>query len=130
SRTADALVALNKATDWTSFRAAAALFAVPSQNLVYADVDGNIGYQAPGRIPRRGAGDGTWPAPGWDPSYEWTGYLSFVQLPSVLNPEQGWVVTANQAVIGEQYQHLLTRDWSYGYRSQRIVEMLEERTAA
>ena len=129
-RTADALVALNRATDWASFRSAASLFEVPSQNIVYADVDGNIGYQAPGRIPRRGRGDGTWPMPGWDPAYNWTGFLPFAQLPSVFNPDEGWIVTANQAVIGEQYQHLLTRDWSYGYRSQRIIDLIKEATAA
>ena len=89
-RTAEALFAIDKATDWTSFRAAAALFEVPAQNTVYADVDGNIGYQSPGRIPVRGKGDGRWPAPGWDPAYDWTGYVPFAELPTVLNPADGW----------------------------------------
>ena len=84
------------------------LFEVPAQNIVYADVDGNIGYQSPGRIPVRGKGDGRWPAPGWDPAYDWTGYIPFAELPTVLNPPEGWIVTANQAVVGPQYQHLLT----------------------
>jgi penicillin amidase len=129
-RTADALFAINRATDWTSFRAAAELFEVPAQNIVYADDDGNIGYQSPGRIPVRGKGDGTWPAPGWDRDYDWKGFIPFAQLPSVQNPAEGWIVTANQAVIGEQYQPLLTRDWSYGYRSQRIGDMVRERLTA
>ncbi|MFC4134392.1 penicillin acylase family protein [Hamadaea flava] len=124
-RTADALFALNKAGNWTEFRAAAALFEVPAQNMVYADVDGNIGYQSPGRIPVRGKGDGRWPAPGWDSAYDWTGYLPFAELPTVLNPKQGYVATANQAVIGPRYQHFLTSDWSYGYRSQRINDMIQ-----
>lgn len=128
--TVDALFAIDNATDWTSFRAAAALFAVPAQNMVYADVDGNIGYQSPGRIPVRGKGDGRWPAPGWDSAYDWTGYIPFASLPSVLNPPQGWVATANQAVIGTQYQPFLTSDWSYGYRSQRINDMLRSISAA
>lgn len=122
--TADAIFALNRATDFEEFRAAAELFAVPAQNLVYADTEGNIGYQAPGRIPIRGAGDGTLPAPGWDPDYDWQGFIAFEELPTVYNPPEGFVVTANNAVIGEQYPHLLTKDWAYGYRSQRIRDMI------
>src|SRR5690606_35047936 len=121
--TAEAIFLLNRARDWESFRNAARFFAVPAQNLLYADVDGNIGYQSPGLIPIRGAGDGTYPVPGWDPTYDWTGYIPFEDLPSVRNPEEGWIVTANQAVIGPKYPYLLTKDWSYGFRSQRIVEM-------
>jgi penicillin G amidase len=102
---------------------------VPPQNIVYADVDGNIGYQSPGRIPVRAKGDGTWPAPGWDPAYDWTGFLPFAELPSVYNPADAWIVTANQAVVGTQYQHLLTKDWSYGYRSHRVMDMLRGRIA-
>ncbi len=128
-RTAEALFAIDKASDWSSFRAAAALFEVPSQNTVYADVDGNIGYQSPGRVPVRGNGDGRWPVPGWDPSYDWRGFIPFDELPTVLTPAEGWIVTANQAVIGRQYQNLLTRDWSYGYRSERIMDMMRERVA-
>ncbi len=128
-RTVEALFAINQITDWDSFREAAADFEVPSQNIVYADVDGNIGYQSPGRIPVRGKGDGRWPAPGWDPAYDWTGFIPFAELPNVLNPPEGWIVTANQAVIGPQYQNLLTTDWSYGYRSQRIMDMMRARIA-
>jgi penicillin G amidase len=127
--TAEAIFGLNRADDWDSFRAAAKLFDVPAQNLLYADVDGNIGYQSPGRIPIRAAGDGTYPVPGWDPAYDWTGYIPFDDLPSVLNPDEGWIVTANQAVVGPAYPYLLTEDWSYGFRSQRIREMLAARSA-
>ncbi len=123
-RTGDAVMRLNKAGNWQEFRAAAALFEVPSQNMIYADVDGNIGYQSPGKIPVRGKGDGRYMVPGGDPAYDWTGYIPFQQLPSVYNPPQGYIVTANQAVAGPGYQHLLTTDWSYGYRSQRIHELI------
>jgi penicillin amidase len=92
-------------------------------------VDGNIGYQSPGRIPVRGRGDGRWPAPGWDRAYDWTGTIPFAALPTVANPTEGLIVTANQAVVGPQYPHLLTHDWSYGYRSQRILELLQARLA-
>ncbi|MFI7444280.1 penicillin acylase family protein [Nonomuraea indica] len=127
-RTADAIFAMNGATDWHEFRAAAELFEVPAQNLVYADTEGNIGYQAPGRIPIREKGDGTWPVPGWTGEYEWnTAPIPHDQLPTVTNPADGFVVTANNAVIDpRRYQPLLTEDWSYGYRSQRIVERLRQ----
>jgi penicillin G amidase len=128
-RTIDALFALNQAANWADFRAAAALFDVPAQNMIYADVEGNIGYQAPGRIPIRAKGDGSWPAPGWDPAYDWQGYIPFRELPNVFNPPEGVIVTANQAVIGPQYPYLITADWSYGYRSQRILDMIAERAA-
>jgi penicillin amidase len=123
-RTMDALFALDRARDWADFRHAATMFDVPAQNMVYADVDGNIGYQSPGRIPVRGKGDGRWPAPGWDSAYQWTGYLPFAELPSVYNPAQGYVVTANQAVVPAGYPRLLTADWAYGYRSQRVNDMI------
>ncbi len=98
--TADAILALNRASDWDEFRAAAADFAVPAQNIVYADREGHIGYQAPGRIPIRRAGnDGTMPVEGWISANDWTGdYVPFDGLPSVLDPEEGFIVTANQAV--------------------------------
>jgi penicillin G amidase len=129
-RTMDALFALDRAGDWNDFRAAAAQFEVPSQNMVYADVDGNIGYQSPGRIPVRGKGDGRWPAPGWDSAYDWTGYLPFDALPSVYNPARGYIVTANQAVVDPAgYKPFLTDDWSYGYRSQRIADLIDGATS-
>ncbi|WP_425570875.1 penicillin acylase family protein [Rugosimonospora acidiphila] len=124
-RTMDALFTLDKAANWDQFRDAAKMFEVPAQNLVYADVDGNIGYQSPGKIPVRGKGDGRWPAPGWDSSYDWTGYLPFDELPSEFNPPQGFIATANQAVINPaDYPHFLTDDWTDGYRSQRIMDMI------
>ncbi|MEV0591565.1 penicillin acylase family protein [Nonomuraea cavernae] len=127
-RTADAIFALNEAADWHEFRAAAALFDVPAQNLVYADTEGGIGYQAPGWIPVREKGDGTWPVPGWTGEYDWkTAPIPYDQLPSVENPAEGYIVTANNAVIDpRRYQPLLTKDWSYGYRSQRITDRLKQ----
>jgi penicillin G amidase len=115
----------NRAGNWEEFREAAANFAVPSQNLVYADVDGNIGYQMPGLIPLRASGDGTMPVPGWTDDYQWTGFIPFDELPYAYNPPQGYIVTANNAVVGPNYPYLITTDWDYGYRAQRIVEMIE-----
>ncbi len=123
-RTADALFALNAAVDWTTFRAAARLFAVPAQNMVYADVEGNIGYQTPGDIPIREGGDGRWPVPGWVAGHEWRGRVPFDALPRAFNPPSGYVATANQQVIGPGYPYMLTTDWDYGYRGQRIADLI------
>jgi penicillin amidase len=126
--TMDALFELDRAADWTQFRAAAADFTVPAQNLVYADTKGNIGYQAPGRIPVRKSGDGRWPVPGWTDQYDWTGYIPFSALPSEYNPDSGYIVTANNAVVGPTYPYTLTTDWDYGYRSQRITQDIRRLT--
>lgn len=123
-KTGDAIYTLNKAKNWQDFRKAASMFEVPAQNMIYADVDGNIGYQSPGKIPVRGKGDGKYFADGSDPAYDWTGYIPFEELPSVYNPAQGYLVTANQAVAAPDYKYHLTDDWSYGYRSQRINELI------
>lgn len=126
---ARAIFALNAAQDFTAFRAAAADFDVPAQNMIYADRQGNIGYQTPGRLPIRGAGDGTMPAPGWDSAYDWTGFIPFDELPVVLNPERGFIVTANNAVAPADYPSFLGSDWDYGWRAARITDLLERAIA-
>ena len=129
--TADAVFMFDRASNWTQFREAARRFAVPSQNLVYADTSGNIGYQAPGAIPiRKGGRDGDYPAEGWRPADDWSGrYVPFDQLPNVLNPAEGFIVTANQAVTGPGYRWYLTDSPDHGYRSQRIRTLLTRRLA-
>ncbi|HEX7974215.1 MAG TPA: penicillin acylase family protein [Anaerolineales bacterium] len=114
------------AQNWDEFRQAATFFVVPAQNLVYADVDGNIGYQTPGNIPIRAKGDGTLPVPGWTDEYDWTGYIPFEKLPFAFNPPQGYIATANNAVVGPDYPYLITKDWDYGFRAARIVDMIEQ----
>ncbi|MFJ4472818.1 penicillin acylase family protein [Streptomyces sp. NPDC089424] len=127
-RTMDALFAMNKAADWDDFRAASALFEVPSQNLVYADTENHIGYTLPGKIPTRAKGHDGWvPAPGWDSRYRWTGYVEQDELPHEYDPDRGYIVTANQAVVGEDYPYTLTTDWGYGTRSQRITDLVESK---
>ena len=128
NNTADAIFALDRAGGWSEFRAAAARFAVPSQNLVYADTDGHIGYQSPGRIPVRrsatpGEPPGYWPAPGWDSQWDWKGYVPFEDLPHAYDPSEGFLVTANQAVTASP-SPFLTSEWDYGFRAQRIRTLL------
>ena len=129
NRTADAIFALNTAQDFDDFRAAARLFAVPSQNLVYADTDGNIGYQAPGRVPIRTrymeAAPGFWIRPGWVSSWDWKGFVPFEEMPWTYNPPEGFIATANQAVT-QSGTPFLTSEWDYGYRAQRIRDMIEK----
>ena len=116
--------------DWDEFRAAARTFAVPSQNMVYADRDGHIGYQAPGRIPIRKPGNrGNYPARGLA-TRPTTG--PGTTCPSrrsrrVLDPEEGFIVTANQASVDPAYPYYLGDSWDYGYRSQRIADVLSKK---
>lgn len=134
-RTADAVFEMNRARTPADMKAAAAKFEVPAQNIVFATTDGHIGYQAPGKIPVRadvpGAveSDGAWPRPGWDARYDWTGFVPPEQMPGVVDPEEGFVVAANQAVLPGGTGPFLTRDWDYGYRSERIRTLLSERIA-
>ncbi|MCP4538474.1 MAG: penicillin acylase family protein [Chloroflexi bacterium] len=116
---------LDQASNWEEFREALSYWDAPSQNFVYADVEGNIGYQSPGRIPIRASGDGSMPVPGWTDEYEWEGYIPFDELPRAFNPEEGYIVTANNAVVGPDFEHFITHDWAPGYRAQRIVELVE-----
>jgi penicillin amidase len=121
-RTMDAVDQLNTAQNWDEFRSAASLFEVPAQNLIFASTTGDIGYQTPGKIPIRQGYDGKYPALGWDPAESWSGFIPFSALPNVKNPDDGFVVTANQASVYKDYPYFLTDDWSYGARSQRIVD--------
>ncbi len=121
----DAIWGFNKAQNWEDFRNAARQFSVPAQNLLYADVEGNIGYQMPGLVPIRKQGDGSLPVPGWTDEYEWTGYIPFEQLPFVFNPESGYIVTANNQAVPRDYPYLVTTSWDYGFRAAHIVQMIE-----
>jgi penicillin amidase len=125
NRLFQAVFELNRAGNFDEFRAALSHFAGPSQNIVYADVDGNIGYQFPGDIPIRASGDGLLPVPGWTDAHEWTGYIPYDELPYAYNPPQGYIATANNAVVGPGYPYFISSEWDTGYRAARIVELLE-----
>lgn len=123
--TFQSILKLNRAQNFDEFRAAARQFVVPAQNLVYADVDGNIGYQLPGRIPLRPLADGRYPVPGWVDDYDWLGFVDFDQAPYAFNPESGYIVAANNAVVAGTYPHWIADYWDYGYRAQRITDLLQ-----
>ena len=131
-RTGDAIFAINRARGAEDIAAAAALLEVPAQNIVFATADGDIGYQAPGKIPVRAAvpdapvpSDGSWPRPGWDSRYDWQGFVPPEDMPAALNPGEGFVTAANQAVAPSGQGPFLTTDWDAGYRSQRIRALIE-----
>lgn len=119
-----AVLKIDRAQNFDQFRDALRDWSAPSQNFVYADVDGNIGYQTPGNIPMRANGDGLLPVPGWTDDYEWQGYIPFDQLPYSYNPPQGFIATANNAVVGSDYPYLISLEWDRGYRARRIVDMI------
>jgi penicillin amidase len=116
--------AVDSAQNWKDFQAAFSRFGAPGQNVVYADVDGHIGYQATGLIPIRASGDGSLPVPGDDDSHEWTGYIPFQQLPSVYDPPAGIIATANGRVTPDGYPYELSIEWMSPYRTQRIYKLL------
>ena len=120
-RTADALYGINHAENWPEFRAALRQFHSPQQNFLYADIDGNIGFIAPARIPIRRAGDGQHPVPGWSGEFDWIGYVPFDELPATLNPKSGRLVNANNKVVPDSYPHLIAVDWPPPYRAERIL---------
>jgi penicillin amidase len=108
------------ARNWGDFTAALEDFHSPQQSILYADVLGNIGFYAPGRVPLRKSGDGTAPVPGWSGEFDWTGYIPFDQLPHAFNPPSGRAVTANQKIVEDGYPHFLSSKWRAPYRARRI----------
>lgn len=122
--TIQAAMKMNTAQNWGQFTSALKDFVTPEQNIVYADVDGNIGYYAPGRIPIRKSGQGEVPVPGWTGQYDWVGTIPFNALPHTFDPPSGQVVTANNEVVPPDYPYYLTRDWTVPYRAERIRTLL------
>ncbi len=118
---------LGKAQNWKEFREILSHVWGPAQNVVYADVDGNIGYTVAARVPIRKKGHGTVPVPGDTDDYEWTGYIPFEQMPQSLNPDSGLIVTANARVTGPDYKPYLTDDWEEPYRTARIFDLLHDK---
>ncbi len=122
--TADAMRGLNLAKNWDEFGQALAKFVGPVQNFVYADVDGNMGYYVPGRIPARKEDNGGQPIAGWEQSRADVRYIPFAELPHAYNPPRGFIVNANNRIAGADYPYFLSRQWGDHYRAARIEELL------
>ena len=120
-----AVLGFNKSKSWDDFEQALEDFKAPAQNFVFASKDGTIAYKANGQIPLRKQGDGQLPVPGDSSDYGWEGFIPWDELPTVVNPEEGFIATANNEVIGEEYPYHITDFWAQPYRFERIKEVLE-----
>ncbi|HLO03242.1 MAG TPA: penicillin acylase family protein [Symbiobacteriaceae bacterium] len=124
SREIEAVLAFDRAQNWQEFRQALQLFKGPTQNFVFAAVDGTIAYHAGGMVPIRNQGDGMVPVPGWVDTYEWTSFIPFDEMPEVVNPAEGFISTANNKAVDDAYPYFLTYAWAQPYRATRIREEL------
>jgi len=122
----DSTYLINRARNWKEFSAALRSFTAPTQNIVYADVDGHIGYHAAGVIPIRKSGDGSVPYDGSTDAGEWVSYIPTEKLPQVFDPPNGIIVTANQRIVGTDYPYFLTHSWAQPYRARRIFDLLSQ----
>lgn len=122
----DSTYLLNRARNWKEFSTALKSFTAPTQNIVYADVDGHIGYHVGGVVPIRKSGDGSVPYDGSTDSGDWVSYVPTDKLPQLFDPPSGLIVTANQRIVGTDYPYFLTRSWAQPYRARRIWDLLNE----
>ena len=116
---------IDSAQNWEEFRKAFSQLDAPGQNVVYADVDGNIGYQTTGHVPIRATGDGSLPVSGADDAHQWTGYIPFEKLPSIYNPPSGVIATANGRITPDKYPYPISAGWEAPWRTERIFHVLE-----
>ncbi len=123
-----AVLRLNRAHNWASFRAALEDWDIAPQNFVYSDVAGHIGYSVAGTLPIRAQGDGRLPVPGWDGAYEWTGFIPHAEIPWSFDPPSGVTVTANHRIVAPDYPHhdAIHGEYANPYRAERILELLEQ----
>lgn len=121
-----AILEINAAQDWETFEKGLESFLAPAQNFVFAGDDGTIAYKANGKIPiYEDSEDALLPLPGWEAKYEWDDYIPFDELPRVVNPDKGFIATANNKVVGDDYPYHISNVWAQPYRYERIFEMLE-----
>ncbi len=118
------ILRLNRAKNWEEFREGLKDWNIPSLSFVYADREGNIGFQYAGQIPLRRKGKGMLPVPGHTGEFDWNGYIPFEELPTILNPETHYILTANNQVAGEDYPYHLSSEYLGGWRAKRIKTLL------
>ena len=121
----EAFYLLNRAKNWDEFKSALKTYGGATQNFVYADVKGNIGFHNGGLIPIRTSGDGSVPYDGSSKEGKWNGFIPFEELPQSYNPPEGYIVTANQRLAGDSYKYFLGRSYADPYRARRIQQLIE-----
>lgn len=124
----EAFLRINRAHDWREFTDALKTYTGATQNFVYADRAGNIGYYGAGLIPIRRTGKGDVPYDGATDAGEWTGFIPFERLPHSYNPTPGVIATANARVVGNSYEYHLTDEWASPHRARRIYNLLTEKS--
>ncbi len=125
-RIVSSILDINRASDWPSFRTALNNWHVPPQNFVYADIDGHIGYALGGDIPVRAKGDGRLPVPGWTGEYEWIGVVPHAELPHMLDPHEGFAISANNQIVSDAFPHTIAGEYLNGYRASRIRTLIKQ----
>ncbi|MFC7321348.1 penicillin acylase family protein [Halobacillus campisalis] len=121
----EAILEINKARNWEEFENGLEKFLAPAQNFVYADKEGNIAYKANGRIPiYENPDDALLPLRGWTSEDEWNGFIPFDELPGAVNPEEGFIATANNKITTVEYPYHISHNWAQPYRYQRIIDMI------
>ncbi|MFT4417089.1 penicillin acylase family protein [Fredinandcohnia humi] len=123
----EAVLLFNRAKNWNEFKKALTHFQTPAQNFVFAATDGTIAYRANGLIPIRKKGDSSVPVPGWTDEYEWEGFIPWDELPTIVNPEEGFISTANNKIVTDDYPYHITNTWAQPYRQQRIRDVLSSK---
>lgn len=125
--TSDSAYLINRARNWKEFSAALEFFRAPTQNIVYADTAGHIGYHVAGVVPIRRSGDGSIPYDGSTDAGDWTEFIPVKKLPTLYDPPSGVIVTANQRIVGTDYPYFLTHSWAQPYRARRIFNLLNQK---
>jgi len=123
----DSAYRINRARNWKEFSAALETFTAPTQNIVYADTAGHIGYHAAGVVPIRKTGDGSVPYDGSTDAGDWVRFIPVSKLPTLYDPPSGIIVTANQRIVGKNYEYFLTHSWAQPYRARRILDLLKQK---
>lgn len=121
----EAVLRYNKATNWEEFKDALTYFQAPAQNFVFASVDGTIAYRANGHIPITKHNEALLPVPGWTDEFEWQGYIPWDELPTIVDPPNGFIATANNKVVDDDYPYHISHSWAQPFRQQRILDVLE-----
>ncbi len=123
----ESFIKLNKMTNWSDFSDAVSGMSAPAQNIVYADIDGNIGWRAVGKIPIRDGGNFLLPLPGETSKYDWKGYIPFDEMPYEFNPDRGYIITANNKTISNDYNYYVSSLWHNSSRYDRIFDLINDR---